>query len=118
MISRPIRRNQVFIVDAFPSDYDDLVRGAHDTEWVFYRTGRDALRSNPVNAPLMWVVNTQLPDMNGTDLQAMLRTRGCSSPFALIGDEYRVEDELSARSAGAALYFVKPLHGEMLLASC
>jgi DNA-binding response OmpR family regulator len=118
MIPRPTRRNQVFIVDAFPSEYDELVRGEHDTEFVFYRTGRDALRSNPESAPMMWVVNTQLPDMMGTDLQAMLQTRGCLSPFALIGDEYRVEDELCARGAGAALYFVKPLHSEMLLACC
>ena len=117
MISRPTR-NQVFIVDAFPSDYDDLVRDFGDVELVFFRTGRDALRSNPENAPSMWVVNTQLPDMSGMDLQAMLRTRGCSSPIALIGDEYRTEDELNARSAGAALFFVKPLLGEMLAASC
>jgi len=117
MTSRPTR-NQVYIVDAFPSDYDDLVCEFGDVDLVFFHTGREALRSNPEIAPTMWVVNTQLPDMSGTDLQAMLRTRGCSSPIALISDEYRIEDELDARSAGAALYFVKPLLGETLSASC
>lgn len=117
MTSRPTR-NQVHIVDAFPSDYDGLVRDFGDVDLVFFSTGREALRSNPELAPVMWVVNTRLPDMNGVDLQAMLRARGCSSPIALIGDEYRIEDELNARSAGAALFFVKPLLGETLLASC
>lgn len=117
MTSRPTR-SQVFVVDAFPSDYAKLVREFGDVELVFFNTGREALRSNPEIAPTMWVVNTQLPDMSGTDLQAMLRARGCSSPIALIGDEYRIEDELNARSAGAALYFVKPLLGETLMASC
>ena len=37
---------------------------------------------------------------------------------AALGDRYRIEDEINARSAGAGLYFAKPIHAEMLFASC
>ena len=120
MICRPKQRGQVYIVDAHPNDYNHLARETHQqgTDLVFFRSGREALRSNPDYSPAMWVVNLQLPDMRGTDLQAMLRTRGSLSPVIMIGDQYCVDDEINARSAGAALYFVKPIHAGMLFATC
>ena len=97
-----------------------MVNGIEDanTEVVFFRSGREALRTNPEEQPAMWIVNLRLPDIAGTDLQQMLRTRGGTAPVVMVGDDYRVEDEITARSAGAALYFAKPLHNEMILATC
>ncbi len=120
MICRPQNRAEIHVVDANPSDYSVLARGAdtQNTQYVFFRTGRDALRSVPMSEPVMWVVNMQLPDMVGTDLQALLRQRGCESPIVLVGDEYCPEDEISARTSGAALYFAKPIRSEMFRTSC
>jgi len=120
MICRPQDRAEIHVVDANPSDYSSLARGmgTQNRQFVFFRTGRDALRSIAVTEPMMWVVNMQLPDMFGTDLQALLRQRGCTSPIVLVGDEYRPEDEISARASGAALYFAKPIRSEMLRTSC
>lgn len=120
MICRPQNRVEIHVVDPKPNDYTAMARGtdAQNTNFVFFRTGRDALRNAPANEPVMWVVNMQLPDMIGTDLQALLRQRGCKSPIVMVGDEYRSEDEVSARTSGAALYFAKPIRSEMLFASC
>lgn len=120
MICRPQNRAEIHVVDPKPSDYTTLARGTdtQNTQFVFFRTGQDALRNGPKREPMMWVVNMQLPDMIGTDLQALLRQRGCKSPIIMVGDEYRPEDEISARTSGAALYFAKPIRSDMLLASC
>ena len=120
MIFQPHRRKKLFVVDRRTEDYAEFVHGVEDaeTEVIFFTSAREALRTNPDEEPVMWVVNTQLPDMKGTDLQQMLRARGGSSPVILVGDEYDVTDEIEARTSGAALYFAKPLHNDMLLATC
>ena len=63
------------------------------------------------------LLDLNLPDMSGTDLQELLRARGSKVPVMLVGDQYRVEDEIDARSSGATMYFAKPLQREWLLAS-
>jgi len=120
MICQPHRRKKLFVVDQRTEDYLEFVHGVEDaeTEVIFFTSACEALRTNPDEEPFMWIVNMQLPDMKGTDLQHMLRTRGGTSPVVLVGDEYEVTDEIDARSSGAALYFVKPLHTDMLLATC
>ena len=120
MICQPHRRKQFFVVDQRTEDYVDFRHGVEDaeTEVVFFRSACEALRTNPDKEPVMWIVNMQLPDMKGTDLQQMLRARGGASAVVLIGDDYEVTDEIEARSSGAALYFTKPMHTDMLLATC
>lgn len=110
-------RAKVFVVDALRGDYDTLAAtlAGRDVELVCFGSGRDALRSNPESTVSMWLINTQLPDMCGTELHDMLRDRGCRAPIALVGDEYHIEDEQRARSVGANLFLAKPLHEEMFL---
>ncbi len=112
-------RSKVFVVDANTADYESLVQvsAQRNTEVVFFRTGKDALRSTPEHGPAMWIVNMDLPDMRGTDLQSLLRHRGNRSPLALVGDEYRPEDEIVARCAGAEMYFAKSMVHEAVAAT-
>lgn len=110
----------VFVVDGCPSDYRRLV---HETDTLmahveFFRTGQEALQSAKTRNAALWIINLQLPDMSGIDLQTMLRARGCKSPVILSGDEYRVNDEMTARSQGAAMYCPKPVPAEMVAACC
>ncbi len=109
-------RAKVFVVDANKSDYEKLVVASKNrsTEVVFFATGQEALQSAPVRGPAMWVVNMDLPDMRGTQLRSMLRRRGNQSPLALVGDQYRVEDEIEARSAGCEMYFAKAMIHEAM----
>ena len=110
-------RATVFVVDAQCGDYDILAAtlAGRDVELVWFGSGRDALRSNPESAASMWLINTRLPDMSGTELHDMLRDRGCRVPIALVGDEYRIEDEQRARRVGVNLFLAKPLCTEMFL---
>ena len=119
MICQPKNTAKIFVVDARPRDYADVVgKSVYDSvQFQFFGNGRDALGNISDDEPEMWVVNMNLPDMSGTDLQQMLRSPGSSAPILLVGDHYRVEDEMDARSSGATMYFAKPLQREWLLSS-
>ena len=110
----------VCIVDNRPSDYRRLTHEVTDpmARIVFFRTGQEALQMAGASDATVWIINLQLPDMSGVDLQTMLRARGYTTPMILLGDEYRVEDEIQARSAGAAMYCAKPVPTEMVAACC
>ena len=119
MICQPKSQTRIFVVDGCPNDYANVVDASvfNSFRFKFFGAGCDALRVNPDEEPEMWVVNMQLSDMPGTDLFGLLRSRGSSVPILLVGDQYRVEDEVNARTSGAAMYFAKPLQSEWLLSS-
>jgi len=119
MICPSTNRDKVYVVDAEPGDYRALIQEMTDAdvEFTFFGSGRDALRTNPDDSPRVWIVNMKLSDMPGTDLYSMLRSRGCNTPVLMIGDAYDMEDEMSARTSGATLYFTKPLPSEWLFAA-
>lgn len=110
----------VCIVDNRPSDYRRLAHEVTDpmVRIVFFRTGQEALQMARATDATVWLINLQLPDMSGVDLQTMLRARGYATPMILLGDEYDVDDEIRARSTGAAMYCAKPVPAEMVAACC
>jgi len=118
MICQPNSNARIFVVDAQPTDYSGMVGDAvyESVQFKFFGNGREALSSQTTDEPELWVVNMKLPDMSGTDLQEFLRARGSRVPVMLVGDEYRVEDEIDARSSGATMYFAKPLQREWVMA--
>lgn len=115
MIFSP-KKSSICVVDPRPADYDAVVARAvgEDAEVVFAGSAREALRLRP-EAPEMWVVNCELPDLSGLELLDMLRGRFPQTPVCMVSDEYRPEDELAARSRGASMYLCKPLVAEWLL---
>jgi DNA-binding response OmpR family regulator len=119
MIWDATRRAKIFVVDSCSQGYQSLQSASQRgvAEITFFANGRDALRANATDSPAMWIVNMHLPDMQGADLQAMLRSQGSQASIALVGDQYTVEDELTARCSGADMYFAKPLHADLGLAT-
>ena len=117
MICQTKRHSNIYVVDTHPDDYSAVVDdSAYDpVRFMFFNSARDALRHNPDDEPNLWIVNMTLPDMPGTDLYGMLRNRGATTPIMLIGDQYNVEDEISARTTGATMYVAKPLRTEWVL---
>ena len=115
----PANRSTICVVDTRPDDYSELLRSAkrEGTRIQFLRSARDALRFRPDQAPELWIINLDLPDMSGADLHSMIQSRFPGVPFYLVGDGYRAEDEITARSCGATMYFCKPLQTEWLLAA-
>ena len=109
----------VCIVDNRPSDYRRLANEVRDrmARIVFFRTGHEALQAASRSDATVWIINLQLPDMSGVDLQTMLRTRGTPTRTILLSDEYSVDDELAARTT-AAMYCAKPVPTEWVEACC
>lgn len=98
----------IVVVDQQPGAYDALqaTRG-EPLQIRFFDCGRDALHiasNEPIDA---WMINVRLPDMTGFELHEMLRRRNPGARFVLVGDKYRADDELKART-GAASYLCKP----------
>ena len=116
MISRPKSHTNVAVVGARPDDYLGLVDelAGEGVSLDVFNSARAALRSSTTAAPDLWILNMNLPDMSGTDLLSMLRWRFPGVPVFLVSDDYRQEDEISARSSGAEMYLCKPLCGEWL----
>ena len=118
MICHTNKNAKIFVVDPQATDYAGMVGEAvyDSVKFIFFDDGRGALSSPTAEEPELWVVNMNLPDMSGTDFQELLRQRGSKVPVMLVGDEYRVEDEIDARSSGASMYFAKPLQRDWILA--
>ncbi len=102
---------RVSIVDSSPEDYNALlaVAGTPGVSIHFLSSGNDALRFARRYHPGLWVINTHLSDMSGFDLAEMLRSMRPSTLVFIIGDEYRLDDEMQALTLGMAKYLCKPL---------
>ena len=108
---------RVVIVDSVPQDYEALLAaaGTPGVSIHFLSSGRDALRFARRFESGLWVINTELPDMTGFDLATMLRSIRRSALVFIIGDEYRLDDELQALTLGLAKYLCKPLEPSWVL---
>ena len=100
----------VIVVDANCDEYQSLAVAlrAHQVRMHFFSTGRAALRAIGACPSILWIVNTHLPDISGLSFLNLIRHRMRRCRVILVGDDYSVEDELAARSAGATAYVCKP----------
>lgn len=113
----PTKKASIFVVDNMPGDYQEIQQSAaaDETEVVFQKTAREALRTSVAEQPELWIINTRLPDMAGVDLSEMLKERNPGVPIYLVTDQYSPEEEMSARCCGATMYLSKPLQSQWLL---
>jgi len=100
---------EVFVVDPRPGDYAALVTACagQGHTFQFAADGHGALRLRPTAERSLWLVNTELPDMAGSDLIEMLRSRW-QPTVCLVSDAYDMRQEMAARVLGAAMYVCKP----------
>src|SRR5438309_1749517 len=110
MTSKIKNRPRICVVDSHPADYRGLSAACsrERTRVELFETGRAALRRHPGKPPGAWVVNIQLPDIDGPDLMEMLRERFPGVPVYMVSDDNRPEQEIAARQSGADLYLCKP----------
>ena len=108
---------RIIIVDSTPQDYNALLAaaGAPGVSIHFLVSGNDALRFVKRNPSGLWVINTQLPDVSGFDLAQMLRSVRPSALVFMMGDEYRLDDEMQTLTLGLAKYLCKPLEPSWIL---
>lgn len=103
---------RVVIVDPRLDDYRDLVEPArrHLLRLTLTTTGSSALRLVPSFADAVWLLNPQLPDMNGLDLLEMLHSLQRSLKAVVIDNRYDAQRERRALELRAVQYVCKPLH--------
>ena len=111
------KQRTICVVDSAREDYESLIAAAprEGATVAFFDNAGEALRVAPRVKPELWIVNIELPDMSGLELQEMLRARCPGVPVCLVGDTYAPEEEIRARISGATMYFCKPIEGQWLL---
>ena len=82
-----------------------------------YGSARAFLDSLPNGAPECLIVDLQMPDMTGLELQRHLNTRGISIPTIVITAHSDTNACERCKSAGASDYLLKPLQGDTLMAA-
>ena len=105
------------VADANASDYDAILSAAEATGLTvcFLPTGNDAMHFARRLQAGLWLVNTCLPDMSGFDLAQWLRQSRRRLRVFMIGDEYRLDDELQTLTLGLTKYVCKPVEPSWLL---
>jgi DNA-binding response OmpR family regulator len=108
------RRATVAVVDPHPADYAVLASASPTLRWRWLATGRQALRLARQEAVQLWMFNSTLDDMSGTELCAMIKTLRPESAVYIIADEYSAAEERAAWACGATLFACKPARAEWL----
>jgi FixJ family two-component response regulator len=82
-----------------------------------FGSAQDFLDSLPVSIPDCLVLDLQMPDMTGLDLQEQLGRIGIQIPTIIVTAHDEANLRQRCRLAGAAAYLIKPLEEATLLAS-
>jgi FixJ family two-component response regulator len=115
----PEQRPRVAIVDddAAVRKSLSLLLDAASFETDTYGSAADFLRSLPQGLPQCLVVDLQMPDMTGLELQQHLARAGIDIPTVAITAHNEFGAEARCRSAGARAFLLKPIHDEALIAA-
>jgi DNA-binding response OmpR family regulator len=99
------------VVDAAPEDYTRLVPVIEEQGLKprFFASGDMALRHAAETSALCWMINLQLPDMDGTELCGLLRSRLAETTVFLVANRYRRESELAVLKMASCQFACKPL---------
>jgi FixJ family two-component response regulator len=82
-----------------------------------YASAADFLRSLPNGLPHCLIVDLQMPDMTGLELQQHLVDAGIDIPTIAITAHSEFAAEERCRSAGARAFLIKPIQDETLIAA-
>src|SRR5215470_9793610 len=112
------RSGYVAIVDDDASMRQALVRLLHiqGINSRTYPSARAFLEGLPSGMPDCLIVDVNMPEMTGIELQRELLNRGVSIPTIVISGNDDRSIAASARSLGAAAFFVKPVLRAALMA--
>jgi FixJ family two-component response regulator len=109
----------VAIVDDDPSVLKALARllRAHAVDARTYASARDFLISLPDGLPECLIVDLQMPEMTGLELQRHLNRAGIQIPTIVVTAHHEADMRELCESAGATKYLLKPLQDTSLLAA-
>ena len=112
-----MKRPSVAVIDdeaAVRKGLSRLLRSA-ECEPLLYASGGEFLEAWPGIQPDCIVMDLQMPDVSGFEVQANLKRAGVQLPVIIITAHDEPEARATCTLLGAAAYLCKPLDGEALL---
>jgi FixJ family two-component response regulator len=109
----------VYVIDDDPSVARALERLFRVARFrlASFATARAFLDQQSLESPSCLVLDVQLPDLNGLDLQRDLKDRGWTLPIVFITGHGNVPMAVQALRAGAVHFLPKPFDNQELLAA-
>lgn len=92
----------------------DLLAAAHRQASAF-ASGSEFLRTADTSKPGCIVIDLQMPDGSGLEMQDKLLTLGCPMPLIFLTGHADVHSSVTALKAGASDFILKPFAAENLL---
>jgi FixJ family two-component response regulator len=116
-MSNPRPRIAIVDDDAAVRNSLSLLLDSAEFETDTYASAADFLRSLAESLPQCLIVDLQMPDMNGIELQRHLIAAGIDIPTVAITAHNEFGAEERCRSAGARAFLLKPIQDETLIAA-
>jgi FixJ family two-component response regulator len=112
-----IDRPTVFVVDDDVSVRESLELLIVSAGWqpLVFQSAQAFLEFTPASAPSCLILDVNLPDLNGLDLQSMIAVNGNSMPIIFVSGFGDVPMTVRALKGGALDFLTKPIDSTALL---
>lgn len=107
----------VFLVDDDPLVRESVADLLGSAGWAVraYASAGEFIRSNRPDVPACLILDIELPDLSGLDLQQQLARAGIEIPIIFITGHGDIPKTVQAMKAGAAEFLTKPFRGPDLI---
>lgn len=107
----------ILAVDDVSLTLTSLKMALKDTKYRFtgVKSGAEALQFTKLHTPDLFILDIEMPEMNGYELAEKLRNSGQAAPIIFLTGNAKEEYVIKAIKAGAADFIVKPVNNEQVL---
>jgi FixJ family two-component response regulator len=115
--ARPEAAPIVFVVDDDISVRESLEALIRDEGWrpKLFESAREFLARTPTSAPSCLILDVNLPDLSGLDLQQRITGESAAMPIIFLTGYGDVPTSVQAMKAGAAEFLTKPFNAGVLI---
>ena len=114
---KPAATPIVFVVDDDISVRESLELLIRNEGWqpTLFESARDFLARTPTSAPSCLILDVNLPDLSGLDLQQRITGESAAMPIIFITGYGDIPTSVQAMKAGAAEFLTKPFDAGVLI---
>jgi FixJ family two-component response regulator len=114
---KPAATPIVFVVDDDISVRESLEFLIRNEGWqpMLFESARDFLARTPTSAPSCLILDVNLPDLSGLDLQQRITGESAAMPIIFITGYSDIPTSVQAMKAGAAEFLTKPFDAGVLI---
>ena len=113
----PVQRKKILAVDDVSIFLKNLTMQLKDYPYdlMCISSGKFALRYIQANTPDLFILDIEMPDMNGYELAEKIRALGHTAPIIFLTGASQKDNIVKALQIGAADYILKPFNKAQLL---